>query len=191
MLINPQQVQFQQTKRIQKQDVVGGTVYFHFSNRRGQNNDILTLSLSGTTGNIDPRAIQKQIGRIAGIDATTDRTGAKDHLLAWLQFYKLTLDPIIDLELGRPNLVTMTYASPLFPKPISFFGFFMNVLQFSETAQEPFQKQWSVQFVAQRTDPPLDRLVDYVQEYLVSSTALERVRSALNLSPAAVGAAGA
>jgi len=182
MLINPQQVQFAQTKRIQKQDVVGGTIYFHFSNARGQNNDILTLSLSGTTGNIDPRAFQRQIGRILGADLTFDRTGAKDHLLAWLRFYKLTLDPIVDLEAGVPNMVTMTYASALFPKQVKFRGFFMNVLQFSESAQEPFQRQWSVQFTVQSTDPPLDDLVRFVSDYIFSESSLQRVQGALDLA---------
>jgi hypothetical protein len=182
MIINPQQVQFAQTKRIQKQDVIGGTVYFHFSNERGQNNDILTLSLSGTTGNIDPRAIQRQIGRVLGADLTYDRTGAKDHLLAWLRFYQLTLDPIVDLEHGVPNLVTMTYASALFPKQVKFTGFFMNVLQFSESAQEPFQRQWSVQFTVQSTDPPLDEMAKFVSDYVFSQSSLERVKNALDIA---------
>lgn len=182
MTINPQNVQFQQTKRIQKQDTIGGATYFHFSNARGQNNDILMLSLSGTTGNIDPRAFQRQIGRVLGADLSTDRTGAKDHLLAWLQFYELTLAPIVDLEMGTPNLVTMTYASALFPKQVKFRGFFQNVLQFSETAQEPFQRQWNVQFVVQSTDPHLDEIASFVSDYIFSRSSIERVKNALNIA---------
>jgi len=182
MTINPQNVQFQQTKRIQKQDTVGGTTYFHFSNARGQNNDILMLSLSGTTGNIDPRAFQRQIGRVLGVDLSTDRTGAKDHLIAWLQFYEMTLAPIVDLELGIPNLVTMTYASAIFPKQVKFRGFFQNVLQFAETAQEPFQRQWNVQFVVQSTEPHLDEIAGFVSDYIFSRSSIERVKSALDLA---------
>src|SRR3990167_9157847 len=65
MTINPQQVQFQQAKRIQRQDTIGGTTFFHFSNRRGQNNDLLTLQISGTTGNIDPRLSGPGLGETA------------------------------------------------------------------------------------------------------------------------------
>lgn len=182
MVINPQNVQFQQTKRIQKQDTIGGTTYFHFSNARGQNNDILMLSLSGTTGNIDPRAFQRQIGISKAFDINLDRTGAKDHLLAWLRFYEMTLAPIVDLELGVPNLVTLTYASALFPKQIKFRGFFQNVLQFSETSQEPFQRQWNVQFVVQSTDPHLDEIVSFVSRYIFSQSSLSRVGRALDLA---------
>lgn len=178
MQINPQQVQFQQAKRIQKQDTIGGVTYFHFSNQNGQNNDILMLSLSGTTGNIDPRAIQRQVGSIpigSGVDLTFDKTGALDKLMAWASFYQLTLEPILDLETGRPNLVTLTYASVLFPKPVTFLGFFTNVLQFSETAQEPFQRQWNVQFTVQRTDPPLDEIVGYMADHIVDSRGINRL----------------
>ena len=181
MKINPSQIQFQQNKRIQKQDTIGGTTYFHFSNKNGQNNDILTLQISGTTGNIDPRAIQKEVGPILGVDLTTDRTGAKDKLMAWASFYQLTLEPILDIETGKPNLVTMTYASALFPKQISMLGFFMNVLQFSETAQEPFQRQWSVQFVVQRTDPPLDEIVDFLSRHIIDSNGLNRLAAMFDL----------
>lgn len=185
MKINPQQVQFQQGKRIQKQDTIGGVTYFHFSNQNGQNNDILILSISGTTGNIDPRSIQRQVGQVFGADLTFDKTGALEKLKAWASFYQLTLEPIVDLETGRPNLVTLTYASTLFPKPIMFIGFFMNVLQFTETAQEPFQRQWNVQFIVQRTDPGLDTIVDYLGEHIIDSRGLNRLASIVNIGPIA------
>lgn len=181
MRINPQQVQFQQGKRIQKQDTVSGSTYFHFSNTRGQNNDILTLQLSGTTGNIDPRAIQRHIGKTSLADFSTDKTGALDNLRAWVSFYQLTLEPIVDLSTGRPNLVTMQYASSLFPKPISFIGFFGSVLQFTEMASEPFQRQWSVPFIVNRTEPALDTIVRYLAEQVADTSTLDRLRSAFNL----------
>ena len=177
MTINPQQIQFQQAKRIQKQDTIGGSIYFHFSNKYGQNNDILTLNLSGTTGNVDPRAIQREIGM--DLNAKTTRTGAKDNLVAWLKFYKMTLDPIVDMATHTTNLVTMSYASALFQKKISFHGFFANVLQFSETAQEPFQRQWSVNFTVQNTDPPLDQMVSFVTQYLYSQATEDRIQRIL------------
>jgi hypothetical protein len=168
MQINPNQVQFQQNKRIQKQDTINGTVYFHFSNQFGQNNDILTLTISGTTGNIDPRAFDRQV--VSGPDITIDldRTGAKNKVLAWASLYQMTLEPILDIDAGRPNLVTMMYASTLFPKPISFTGFFNNVMQFTESAQDPFQRQWSLQFVVQRTEPSLSEFSKYIQQNILS-----------------------
>lgn len=203
MQVNPQQVQFQQGKRIQRQDTIGGTTFFHFTNRRGQNNDILTLQISGTTGNIDPRSYYGQTGQpqaegvgdaivqilgpssggLSGVLNTVigevDRTKARENLLAWMSFYQLSLEPIQDADTGKPNLVTMSYISPLFPKPVKFTGFFMNAVQFSETAADPFQRQWSVQFTVQRTDPSLDTVVDYFALQMVDETTLQRVREML------------
>lgn len=168
MQVNPNQVQFQQNKRVQKQDTINGTVYFHFSNKFGQNNDILMLSISGSTGNIDPRGFDRQV--LSGPDVTIDldRTGAKNRVLAFASLYQMTLEPILDVDFGRPNLVTMMYASTLFPKPISFTGFFNNVMQFTESAQDPFQRQWSLQFVVQTSEPRLDEFASYIQQNILS-----------------------
>lgn len=198
MQINPNQVQFRQAKRTQKQDTIGGATYFHFTNEKGQNNDILQIQLTGTTGNIDPRALQKQIeisrdslkgqstasgsgehSEFGPLDMTLDRTGARDKLLAWLSFYQLTMEPILDLEGGVINHVDMAYTSALFPKQILLQGFFGTVIQFSELGTEPFQRQWSVPFTVEKTEPPLDEIVDYMVNHMVDQTALNRLRNFL------------
>ena len=176
MVINPTQVRFQQGKRIQRQDTIGGVTYFHFSNQFGQNNDILTLQLSGTTGNIDPRSIARQVTQSVQASATdaVDQVGALNKLKAWTSFYQMTLEPALDMEWNVPNVVTLTYQSVLFPKPITLSGFFLNVLQFSEIASDPFQRQWDVQFVVQSTEPKMDTVLRHLTNYLIDTSGITR-----------------
>lgn len=56
MLMNPTSVSFRQTKRTTRKDTQGGTIFFHWSNRMGRNNDILEMSFAGTTGNLNIRS---------------------------------------------------------------------------------------------------------------------------------------
>ena len=189
MLINPTQVQLRMPKRTQKQDTIGGSVFFHFANERGFNNDILQLTMSGTTGNIDPRALSKREGRgrlstldTLGLESLrtleTDRdrkfdtTGARDKLLAWANLYQLSIEPILDLEGGVINLVDLSYISALFPKMITLFGFFNAAMEFGELANEPFQRQWSLSMTIVKTEPPLDEIVKHITEHIINASAL-------------------
>ena len=43
MSINPKSIGWRQPKRIVKRDYQEGSVFYHFTNSKGQNNDILTL----------------------------------------------------------------------------------------------------------------------------------------------------
>ncbi len=52
MRVNPNNVTFRQAKRITKKDTQGGSVFTHWTNRLGRNNDILQIEFSGQTGNI-------------------------------------------------------------------------------------------------------------------------------------------
>lgn len=55
MLMNPSKVDFKQPKRTTSQQTQAGTVFYHWANEDGRNNDILTMEFSGQTGNINIR----------------------------------------------------------------------------------------------------------------------------------------
>lgn len=52
MIVNPNNVSFRTAKRITKTDTQGGSVFTHWTNRLGRNNDILQMEFTGQTGNI-------------------------------------------------------------------------------------------------------------------------------------------
>lgn len=175
--VNPHNVTFKQNKRITKRNTQGGTVYMHWSNDFGQNNDVLEMQFRGRTGNInlrrDPQAKKSAVGQalqdfanwLTGTspedaDKYKNHGGAK--LFTWARLYQLTRMPMVDVTTGKHNVFYIVYRSPLFPRPIQFRGFFNNVLDFSETAENPFLIEWSFTFVVQSTVPDLDVLSDYL-----------------------------
>jgi hypothetical protein len=56
MLVNPSSVSFRQNKRVVRKDTQGGSIFYHWANRMGRDNDILELDFSGQTGNINIRS---------------------------------------------------------------------------------------------------------------------------------------
>ena len=140
MLINPKTIRWEQPKRITKRDTREGSVFFHFTNDRGENNDILTLHFNGSTGNIDMRG--------------SEDTGAFRKWLIWHNLYLLTREPIL-LPDGAENLVTITYTSPLWAAPVDFIGFFEQVLEFTEDAGKPHSREYSFSFKVVESSPEL------------------------------------
>jgi hypothetical protein len=158
MLINPHTIQFTQPKRFTKMDHRNGSVFFHFANEKGQNNDILKLTFNGNTGNIDRRSY-------AGADKKKKKERDYSNwnkLLAWHNLYQLTREPVV-LKDGTRNEFIITYMSPLFPVPIDFYGFYNNVLTFSEAGITPFSREYTFEFTVSHTEPDLDSILDAVQ----------------------------
>lgn len=137
MAINPSSIEWDQPKRWTKRDVRDGSVFFHFTNSSGQNNDVLTLNFSGSTGNIG-----------GGPGSTTK-------WLVWHNLYLLTREPVV-LPDGTPNITKITYQSNLWTVPIEFSGFFNTVLKFSESADKPNSRDYSFGFTVLETSPDLD-----------------------------------
>lgn len=150
-LVNPKSIRWAQPKRISRKDVRNGTVFFHFTDDNGQDNDILTLELSGTTGNIDLR------GDNFPIPATQD-IAARRKLEIFQNLYTLTREPRI-IPPNTVNEFNISYQTKAFPAPITFFGFFNKVLEFEETADKPNSVDWSMSFTVQRTEPDLNDIV--------------------------------
>lgn len=183
MAINPKSVKFTQPKRFKRTDTREGSVFFHFSNSKGQNNDILTLTFSGNTGNIDlrgtlgsPETQQLQINTLGArgenvknanpIDSVNKGpdTGALNKLLTWQNLYLLTREPMI-IGNALENAFQITYVSAVLPVTIDFFGFFNNVLTWEDNAEKPNSRDYDFEFTVTRTEPDLD-------EYMSESLAL-------------------
>lgn len=138
MAINPSSIEWDQPKRWTKRDVRDGSVFFHFTNSSGQNNDVLTLNFSGSTGNISG----------GGKEANTKWK-------VWHNLYLLTREAVV-LPDGTPNIIKITYQSNLWRVPIQFLGFFNTVLKFSESADKPNSRDYSFGFTVLETSPDLD-----------------------------------
>lgn len=183
MAINPKSVEFEQAKRIQQKNFRNGAVFFHFANSRGQNNDILKIRFQGNTGNIDLRGSLRQPR-----DATRD-TGALRKMQTWWNLYHLTREPML-LNNGTLNEFTIKYTSHLLPRPITFYGFFGAVMQFSENADKPNSREYSFEFTVLHTDPDLDQYPNEVINTLISYNTNQEATDVSTLFGVGVDSAG-
>lgn len=157
MAVNPSSVTFTQTKRWTKKDTRQGSVYFHFTNEQGQNNDVLTIQFKGNTGNIDLR------GTVGNPDLSIDQNaqgfdnGALQKFLCFHNLYLLTREPML-LNDGTENTFTIGYQSGLFPE-IIFNGFFSKVLEFDENGEKPNSRDYSFEFIVKSSFPSLDTVL--------------------------------
>lgn len=87
-----------------------------------------------------------------------DTAGAVKVAAFW-NLYSLTREPVVDPNDGQPLFAYISYSSPLFgPTFVTFAGHFGNVLDFVDTADEPFNKRWSFSFTAIGSNPKQDDL---------------------------------
>jgi hypothetical protein len=174
-------VVFKQAKRISKKNTRGGTVYWHWADDQGSDNDILEMQFRGRTGSIlnkpndasaAPGGPASANSPLVGLtnpisqDNPTPTAGATKHY-QWARLYQLTSLPTLDKELNQLNLSTVIYRSPLFPNPVQFTGFFNQVLDFDEVAERPFMTEYSFTFVVQKTQPNLNTLTEYLAQALL------------------------
>lgn len=179
MKMNPESVTFTQNKRITRRDTQSGAVFFHWTNAKGQNNDVINISFSGTTGNINLRTgmqrnskfMSEQIKKLRdflksatkqeGLDVETLAGASK--LVNFWNLYNLTVEPVIDPIDGYQNKFYFMYSSPLLGNAlIQFIGHFDRVLEFTDDANNPFSKNYSFSFVATETIPSMDTIFRYV-----------------------------
>lgn len=153
LAVNPTSVEFRQPKRFSKDDTQRGTVFHFFSNAKGQNLDILTMSFQGTTGNISRRQTNQE---------ARDRALAR--LKIWHNLMQLTREPML-LEDGHPNVFTISYVSALFPVQIDFKGFFPDVITFKEEGTKPNSRDYSFDFIVTETSPDLNELLPIILDF--------------------------
>jgi hypothetical protein len=176
MAVNPKSVRFSQPKRFKRTDTREGSVFFHFSNSKGQNNDILTISFAGNTGNIDLRGtlgdletqqqdIEREIAAGGSPVESANRgpdTGALNKLFVWQNLYALTREAMIIGD-TLENVFTITYGSAVLPITIDFHGFFNQVMNWEDSGEKPNSRDYDFEFTVTSTSPDLD---DYIRESL-------------------------
>lgn len=144
MMVNPTSVSFSQAKRTTRKDTQGGSVFYHWTNRMGRNNDVLEMNFSGQTGNINIRTGTLTTGAAAMIPGSrgpidwmnnlaakaTTSTGdapasvkqqGNDYsvsgaakLACFWNLYALTREPNVDPQNGAPVYYYIAYNSPVF-----------------------------------------------------------------------------
>lgn len=179
MKMNPETVTFTQNKRITRRDTQSGAVFYHWTNAKGRNNDVINISFSGATGNINLRQgaqrnskflsenikkfrdWAKSVTRQEGLDVE-NLAGASKMVNFW-NLYSLTTEPVIDPFQGYNNQFYFMYTSPILGNAmVQFVGHFDRVLEFTDDASNPYSKTYSFSFVATQTIPTMDEIFRYV-----------------------------
>lgn len=157
MNLNPNSIEFDQDKRFEKQDTQAGSVFHHFTDDKGQNNDVLYIKFAGNTGNI-----------FRSPTSADQAAKAQTRLTTWHNLYQLTREPS-RLTNGQFNNQYVTYVSPLFPTPITFIGFWSRVLRFTEVAKKPNSRDYNMEFVVQSTTPDMNTLIKVIMDFVTQS----------------------
>ena len=176
MAVNPHSVKWTQTKRFSKRDTMEGSVFFHSTNSADQNNDILTCTFTGRTGNINTK--------VNPVEALV--IGSNEKLRIWHELYNLSREAILlnegntgaavkSLPPKMRNEFFITYRTTLMQIPITLIGFFNQVLEFTEDASDPFNRVYSFSFTVTDTSPKLDDLSSKLGSSLVSGNLVNTV----------------
>lgn len=162
MLVNPSTMQIDRPKRIARLDTLGGTRWLHFTDKRGSNTDVMTISLAGSTGTISVRDGQDEatVGLI------------KRRLLLWNNLYRLSLEPpyVPGLNGIIKNEIRLQVASQTFPMPFDFIGYFPNDIKWGEDGDRPNSVNYSIDFVVERTEPDYDTVLAAMGDIISSAS---------------------
>jgi len=165
MNVNPNSINWRQPKRITKKDTQEGSIFFHFTNARGQNNDILVLDFKGNTGNINLLGDSApEISGVGALGATGSDTDAMKKLIIWHNLWNLTRETMI-LEDNTINEFMITYSSAAIPLEIMLIGFFSTTLEWSDNADKPNSKDYAFSFTVQEVIPDIDDLVKNISTF--------------------------
>jgi len=179
MKMNPETVTFSQNKRITRRDTQSGAVFYHWTNAKGRNNDVINISFAGATGNINIRTGMQRNSKYLSenikkfrdwVKSVTNQEGldiealqGASKLVNFWNLYSLTREPVIDPFGGYPNRFYFMYSSPMLANAlIQFIGHFDRVLEFTDDAANPFSKTYSFSFVATETIPSMDDIFRYI-----------------------------
>jgi hypothetical protein len=170
MAVNPNSISWKQSKRITKRDTQEGSIFFHFTNARGQNNDILTLDFRGNTGNIDRISDLSPTTTGTGIlNASGESTGAMNKLLIWHNLWNLTREQML-LDDNTKNEFLITYTSAAIPSEIMLIGFFSSTLEWEDSAEKPNSKDYTFSFTIDEIIPDIDEIIKEVQTVFTDVT---------------------
>ena len=143
---NPSVVRFVQPKRFVQDKTMGGTDFHFFSDENLRNLDVMTITIEGSTGNLDYRNGDPD-----------SQIQALNRLHSFHNLLSLTEEGMLIKGSDRvmKNMMTFTITSLLFPAPFIFDGFVSKRMEFSEDAQDPFARRYSLEFIVTATPTSL------------------------------------
>jgi hypothetical protein len=173
MAVNPTSVQFQQPKRIVKRDTRNGSVFFHFTDEAGSNNDVLTCTFSGTTGYINLKS------ELSG----GDDTNSIRKLRMWHELFAMSHEPMLFVKdsVVYRNLFFATFMTKMFPVGITLIGHFNETLSFEESANNPNQVQYRFGFTASKTTPSMGDIATLISAQLEPYDVIDQTLSSTGL----------
>lgn len=156
MAVNPSTIGFTQPKKIVPKDTMSRKKFLHFTDRRGSNRDVLTLSFAGNSGDIDLRGLEEG-----------DLSTALDNLrklISWLNLYGLTCENPYHPMVGKNEMI-LTYKSNALPHaftgvPIEMHGHFPAVMQWDQTGDKMFSITYKFEFVVHYTVPDIPDAIE-------------------------------
>lgn len=149
--LNPSTVSFTSEKRLGRQQAARGTTFFFGTLPDGTNNDVTTLAVSGTSGNVVPPVIEDP--SLAPAIERQEREDCEARLRSFQELWRLSRGPMF-LDDGLFNRVTLTCFIPGVgaDKGVVMEGFFSGSLQVTANASSPRQLSYSFNFVALRSE---------------------------------------
>lgn len=193
MRINPQSVSFRAPKRITRAQTQAGSMFIHWTDATGRNNDVMELEFRGNTGNINlntgyrkggweqTAASYIQKGSDWVNSQLSDASQAKDtalgvepvgvaknlsgplKLVKFWDLYSLTREPVVDPDTGAPVYYYIKYSSTMFGGAfVTFVGHFSKVMDFEDSADSPFSKNYTFSFTAISSQPSMNAIYSHV-----------------------------
>lgn len=190
MMLNPTSVRWSRAKRLVKNDTLDGSVFTHFLDRNGRNNDLIKLEFSGNTGNIDLRGslvseddLAAAAGFLGARGTAADRaladqidTGALRKLITFHKLRQMSEEPVIftvqsleDTESTEvvsaqtSNEFLIQYVSPLFPSNILISGIYASPVQFEESGENPNSVDYTFDFWVKEITPDTDMFLSLLE----------------------------
>lgn len=163
LALNPKNIKAAQPKRIVVKPKMRGSTIYHYTDHKGRNNDLMTLQMRGSSGNID-RGSWIDPAFQAG-DSPTDPNGVQAKILTWNNLYQLSREPAI-LPDGTRNDVTISVVSNIMPIVIDYIGYFNAVLEYEIVSEKPFSVDYSMEFTVLRTIPDMDEITHEIANTL-------------------------
>lgn len=158
MMINPTDMTITQPKRKTEVKVQSGSRFLHFLNAQNQNNDIMRISISGSTGAM-------HVGPDVPADSP-EAIAAAMRYKTWLSFYALVNEPMIFLDTTSgtsaqlcANQFSLICPSPHLKVPVAFIGHWDAMPEVKVSADHPHSVSYSATFVVDHVEGGLDNIL--------------------------------
>lgn len=138
MPLNPTIVRFTQPKRYVVEKTMGGTDFHFFSDMNYRDMDIMTISIEGSTGNLNVYS-----------DNPYEAEEAEKRLRAFHSLLALTEEGMLIQGSDRVmrNVMTFTMQSVIHSSVYMFEGFFTKRMEFAESADSPYSRKYVLEFI--------------------------------------------